>query len=119
MKPCRFALWTLIAAGGLLALAAGVSQAQLQTGNLYGQVTDDQGEAVPGVSLTLSGPGATRVQVADAEGQFRFLELAPGSYRLLAELEGYSTVEYPAIVIAVGRNTTIEIQMSPAVEEVI
>lgn len=117
MKPHRFQLWTLIAAVGLLALAAGVAHAQLQTGNLYGELTDNQGQALPGVTLTLTGVGPTQVQVSNAEGQARFLGLAPGKYELKAELEGFSTVDYPNISIQVGRNTSIEITMTPAVEE--
>jgi hypothetical protein len=57
--------------------------------------------------------------VTNAQGQFRFLSLAPGSYSLKAELEGYSTIDYPNIVINVGRNTSIEITLSAAVEDVI
>jgi len=101
----------------LLAIA-GSATAQTQTGNLYGSVTDNQGESLPGVTITLTGPGPTQVQISNAEGQFRFLGLSPGSYQLTAELEGFATVKYPDINIRVGRNTTIQISMSPAVEEV-
>ena len=102
----------------MLLLATGV-QAQLQTGNLYGEVTDNQGQPLPGVTVTLSGIGAPQIQVTNAEGQFRFLGLSPGNYQLVAELEGFSTVEYPNISIRVGRNTTVEITLTPAVEETI
>lgn len=90
---------------------------QLQTGNLYGTVTDNQGERLPGVTLTITGPGATLVQVTNEAGEFRFLGLEPGSWSIKAELEGFSTVVYPNVESRVGRNTTIEIQMSPAIEE--
>jgi hypothetical protein len=59
------------------------------------------------------------VQVSNAQGQFRFLSLSPGSYALKAELEGFSTIDYPTIVVNVGRNTQIEIEMTAAVEDVI
>jgi len=95
------------------------AHAQLQTGNLYGKVTDNQGASLPGVTITLTGSGPTKVQVTNAAGEFRFLELSPGSYEIKAELEGFSTVDYPNIKIAIGRNTTIEITLTPAVEEVI
>jgi len=108
-----------VVAVALLLAGAGTAFAQLQTGNLYGEVVDNQGEALPGVTVTLSGNGPTQIQVTNAEGQFRFLGLAPGNYQLTAELEGFSTVEYPNISIQVGRNTSIEITLTPAVEEVI
>jgi hypothetical protein len=114
-------LWgRIVAVAALLLLAVGgTAFAQLQTGNLYGTVTDDKGAALPGVTVTLSGQGAPQVQVTNAQGQFRFLGLPPGNADLKAELEGFSTIDYPNIVINIGRNTSIEVKLSPAVEDVI
>ena len=102
-----------------LLLVCGAAHAQLQTGNLYGTVSDAQGAALPGTTVTLAGGGAPQVQVTNAQGQFRFLSLSPGSYALKAELEGFSTVDYPNVVINVGRNTQIEVALTAAVEDVI
>jgi len=119
MTSCK--LWGRIV--GVLAVlflvGGGVAFAQLQTGNLYGTVVDEQGSALPGVTVTLSGQGAPQVQVTDAKGAFRFLNLSPASYQLKAELEGFSTIEYPNVAINVGRNTQIEVTLSAAVEDVI
>jgi hypothetical protein len=114
-------LWGRIVAVAalLLLVAGGTAFAQLQTGNLYGTVTDDKGAALPGVTVTLAGGGAPQVQVTNAQGQFRFLGLGPGSYDLKAELEGFSTIDYPNISINIGRNTSIEVKLSAAVEDVI
>jgi hypothetical protein len=114
-------LWgRIVAVAALLLLAVGgTAFAQLQTGNLYGTVTDDKGAALPGVTVTMSGQGAPQVQVTNAQGQFRFLGLPPGNADLKAELEGFSTIDYPNIVINIGRNTSIEVKLSPAVEDVI
>src|SRR4029079_2510870 len=100
------------AAIALVALFAAPAFAQLQTGNLYGTVTDDKGAALPGVTVTLSGSGAPQIQVTNAQGQFRFLGLGPGDYQLKAELEGFSTIDYPNIVVNVGRNTQIEVKLT-------
>jgi hypothetical protein len=117
----RFTTWRRIfaVAAVLLLTSAGAAIAQEQTGNLYGSVTDTQGEALPGVRVELTGIGAPRTQFTNAQGQFRFLNLDPGSYALSASLEGFSTVEYPDVNARVGRSTTLEITLSPAVEEVI
>ena len=113
-------LWGRVVAVAAMLLLVGVPGfAQLQTGSLYGTITDDQGAALPGVTVTLAGQGAPAVQVTDAQGRFRFLGLSPGSYRLDAQLEGFSSVEYPNITINVGRNTEIEVTMNAAVEDVI
>jgi len=118
MKSINF--WGRVVAVAALLLLIGVPGfAQLQTGNLFGTIVDDQGSALPGVTVTLSGKGAPAVQVTDAQGKFRFINLSPGSYRLEAQLEGFSSVEYPNINIGVGRNTDIEVTMNAAVEDVI
>jgi hypothetical protein len=102
-----------------LLLVAGVAVAQLQTGNLYGKIVDQQGTALPGVTVTLNTGAATEVQVSNAQGEVRFLSLPPGSMKMKAELQGFSTVEYPNIVITVGHNTSLEVTMQSAVEDVI
>ncbi len=113
--------WTRVAATAvaLLVLGAGAAFAQLQTGNLYGKVSDQTGAVLPGVTVTLDTGEAPQVQVTNAQGEFRFLSLAPATYKIKAELQGFSPVEYPHIVINVGRNTTIEVTMNSAVEDVI
>lgn len=117
----RFTSWrrTFALAAVLLLASAGAAVAQTQQGNLFGTVKDTQGANLPGVRVELTGIGAPQTQFTNAQGQFRFLNLDPGSYQLTTSLEGFSTVEYPAVSITVGRNTTLEVTLSPAVEEVI
>jgi hypothetical protein len=110
----------VIAIAAILVLGAvAPAAAQEQTGNLFGTVKDTQGEALPGVRVEMTGIGAPRVQFTDSNGVFRFLNLDPGAYQLTASLEGFSTVEYPNVDVRVGRNTTLEVTVTPAVEEVI
>jgi hypothetical protein len=87
----------------------------IQTSNLYGTVTDEKAQALPGVTITLAGQRAPEVQVTDAQGIFRFLDLQPGSYQAKAELEGFETsVYFPEIHM--GRNTNIYITLRTAIE---
>src|SRR5689334_3903469 len=86
----------------LLLAVAGPAAAQLQTGDLYGTVKGADGGPLPGATVTLEGIGSPRVQVSEENGQFRFLGLYPGTYKLSAELQGFSTLEYPNIAIRVG-----------------
>jgi hypothetical protein len=102
-----------------LVATTGGAFAQLQTGNIYGTTLDNQGEALPGVTVTLEGAGAPKVQTSDASGVFRFLGLPPGTFSLKAVLEGFSPLDYPNVVVNVGRNTTIEMTLTAAVEEVV
>lgn len=114
-------LWGRIVAVAavLLLVGSGASWAQIQTGNLFGTVVDEQGSALPGVTMTLTGTSGTTVQVTDAQGRFRFPSLGPGTYSLRAELEGFSPVENTNISINLARNTDIEVTMQSAVKDVI
>lgn len=88
----------------------------MEFGNLQGTVVDDGGTALPSVTVRLSGSAGPEVQVTDAQGHFRLLALQPGKYHLQAKLEGFSTVEYPNVNINAGRNTNLEVKMTPANE---
>jgi Carboxypeptidase regulatory-like domain/TonB-dependent Receptor Plug Domain len=110
--------WLPLALVALLAAAPAV-YSQEETGNVYVVVGDNTSAALPGATVELSGVGAPQLQITNAQGQVRFLALSPGTYQLKATLEGFSTVEYPSVVVSVGRNTTIEANLSPAVEETI
>src|SRR5579872_2270861 len=86
----------------LLSLAV-PALAQVQSGNVYGTVASaDDNSPMPGVTVELSGNGAATVAVTDAQGKFRFLGLAPGSYTVKSELEGYSPIEQTGITVNIG-----------------
>ncbi len=102
----------------LATLVAMPLRAQQQSGNLYGVVADEQGNPLPGVTVALLGAGS-QGQVTDDQGRFRYVGLAPGSYDLKAELDGFSPIDYKNIVINIGRNTEISITMNAAVTDVI
>ena len=106
----------LVLAVLLLAMAV-PALAQLQTGDLYGTVSDDKGGPLPGVTITLTGVGAPQTQVTDEQGDFRFLNLYPGTYSLKAELEGFSPIDYPDIGIRVGGKADLRITMNAAITE--
>ena len=100
-------------------LVAPAVLAQAQTGNIFGKVVDNQKAALPGVTVTLSGIGASQVFVTDTEGQFRFLSLAPGAYSLTADLSGFGKVVRDNVSVNIGRNTSVEMELTPAVSQTI
>jgi hypothetical protein len=85
-----------------LGLAASV-RAQVQGGTIGGTVQDEQGGVLPGVTVTLQGLDATRETITGTVGTFRFLDLAPGPYKLTAALSGFRTIVQDSIVVAVGK----------------
>ncbi len=104
----------------LCLLAGGLAWGQAQpTGNIFGSVTDESGAALPGVRITVSGIGAPREQFTDANGNWRVLALDPGAYTVMAELDGFGGIQYPDVVVGVGRNTNVPLVLTAAVEETI
>ena len=104
----------------LCLFVAGLALGQASpTGNLYGTVTDESGAALPGVKVTVSGLGAPREQFTDAQGAWRFLALDPGAYTVAAELDGFGGLEYPDVVVSVGRNISLPLILGAALEETI
>src|SRR5678815_704994 len=75
----------------LLAIAA-PAFAQIQGGSISGTVKDEQGGVLPGVTVTAQGLDATQTFVTEGGGEYRFLNLAPGPYKVTATLQGFATV---------------------------
>jgi hypothetical protein len=93
----RFSLALAVA---LLLLAPFASLAQT-TGTIEGQITDQSGAALPGVTIELTGArlsGATKTAVTAADGRYRFLALVPGEYTVTATLAGFGKVQKKATV---------------------
>jgi hypothetical protein len=90
--------------GLVLILALGTASgagAQIATGNIYGTVADEQGGVLPGVDVSLAATsigGAPRTTVTDSQGQFRFLNLDAGTYKVSLNLTGFTRVEREVIV---------------------
>jgi len=104
----------IIAALVLLLLAGSPVAAQIQSGTISGVAKDQQGGVLPGVTATLTGVDATRDFVTDTSGEFRFLELAPGPYKLSVSLEGFQTVVRDNLIVEVGRNVDLSLVLNVA-----
>ena len=108
------------AIAAVLLCLAGSAAAQVYTGNVSGAVRDEVGAVLPGVNATLQGGDATRSAVTDGTGEFRFLELAPGTYRLTVELSGFQTVVRENVIVEVGKNIDLALllKVAPVTETV-
>ncbi len=85
----------------------------VQTGTIRGVVHDDQGLAIPGVTVTITSPAlqGPRVAVTDASGAYTFLTLPPGAYTMQFELNNFSTVTRTTTVplgLVVEQNVTLK-----------
>jgi Carboxypeptidase regulatory-like domain/TonB-dependent Receptor Plug Domain len=96
--------------------------AQISGGNIYGTVTDQNGGVLPGVDVTLASVsigGQPRTTVTDSQGQFRFLTLDAGTYKVSTNLTGFNKMERQ-VIVTTGVNATLTFPMSvKSVEETV
>ena len=88
--------------------------AQTTTGRLVGNVIDDTGAALPGVTVTITSPvliGGAQTRISDGAGEFAFIGITPGEYAVKADLTGFIGQERNEIQVALGGSRTITIEM--------
>jgi len=83
------------------------------TGAITGKVTDEEGNALPGVTVTLTSPNLMGVRsvVTDVSGLYRFPALPPGSYQVKAELQGFATVVRENIRLTTTTTLSVELTL--------
>jgi hypothetical protein len=103
----------------VLGLASGAS-AQFATGNIYGKVVDESGAVVPGANVSITGPTiGTRTTTSGSQGDFRFLNLDPGTYKVRVGLAGFSTQER-SLIVNTGTNVDVTFPLKvTSVEETV
>jgi len=104
----RFFFALLLCAYSSILFAQGV-----QTGTIRGIVRDDQGLAVPGVTVSTASPALQSVRsvITDAEGAYVFPNLPPGDYTVTFELSGFATINRKTTVplgLVVEQNVTMK-----------
>jgi len=101
-------------------LSAAPIAAQELNGSISGQVVLADGSAVPGVTVSIPVGGQRRIAVTDESGNYRFLNVPPGSYKVTTELEGFKTVTRD-VAVRSGRSVSLDTLIETATprEEVI
>src|SRR5438477_10827361 len=95
--------------GANLASAQSVS-----SGTIEGTVKDESNSVLPGVTVTVTSPQlqvGQLVQVSDSAGNYKFVDLPAGTYRLRAELQGFSTTVHDELRLTAGFNARIDLTM--------
>ena len=97
-------------------LAAGALMAQTTRGDIQGRIADDQGAALPGVTVTIASDSLIGAQstVSDANGAYKFLVLPPGSYNVTYSLSGFQTRTQENLAVKIGSTTRIDVVMTSA-----
>lgn len=83
------------------------------TSSLRGTVTDPQGAVIPEAVVTLSSTstGWSRQVVSSGSGEYQFLQVTPGDYKLTAAKPGFATVTREQIKLLVNVPSTLDLQM--------
>ncbi len=97
-------------------LIVSVAAALAQEASLAGAIVDGTKAALPGttVTATMIDTGRVTTAVSDERGEYRLRGLAPGRYKVQAELSGFSTVVIPDIELLVGQNRSLPFAMQVA-----
>ena len=108
--------WMIFGVVALMSIA-GVNAAFAQSvssGTIEGTVKDESNLVLPGVTVTLTSPQlqvGTLVQVSDSAGNYKFVDLPAGTYRVKAELPGFSTYLRDELRLTVGFNARVDLTL--------
>ena len=102
---------------GVVALTAifAAGQSQSTTGNIEGHVADPNGAVVPGVSVTAKNQdtGFTKTATSDADGNFIFVLLPPGNYKVdVGASKGFAAATYNNVKVTVGAKTALDVTLN-------
>lgn len=91
------------------------AQSQSTTGNIEGRVVDPNGAVVPNVTVTATNTstGLRKSVQSDGEGNYIFVLLPPGTYRVeTAATQGFGAAKYENVVVTVGAKNSLEITLA-------
>lgn len=113
----------VLAATAFLLVASSLPAVAQTTGDLRGQVTDQAGDALPGVTVTLESTevlGGPWVAFTGTDGYYQFPKLQPGRYVIRFELDSFATQAREDVPVRLDQTTQLNAQLSRAdVSEVI
>lgn len=103
---------TLLAlCAALLAFAAEPAAAQVYTGRIEVTAVDATGAVLPGATVDITGP-QNATAVTDGKGSAQFLNLAPGTYTVVATLTGFGEYRNTEVPVVVGGTVPLKITLA-------
>jgi hypothetical protein len=81
---------------------------------ITGVVTDTSGAVLPGVTVEAASDALiekVRVDVSDSSGQYRILDLRPGTYRVSFKLPGFNTFVRDGLVVPADFVSTVNAEL--------
>ena len=101
----------VIAAAALLLCAAQILASPV--GSVAGTVKDASGAVIPQVKLILTSTATNQAVTAmsNPEGEFQFLQLAPATYKLVAEAQGFKKATVASVLVQVDQITHVDLTL--------
>jgi hypothetical protein len=83
------------------------------TTSLRGTISDPLGAVIPEAVVTLInlGNSSTRQIATDKTGQYQFLQMPPGTYRIAVEKPGFAKISEDNVVLQVNTPSTLDLRM--------
>ena len=105
MEIATTRVYTLVRVGvAVMALSlSATAAAQPTNGSIEGSVVDANGSPLPGVVVTVTGPGGSAEHVTGSDGRYTAAGLAAGDYLVTAVLSGFETAD---LAVSVGEGAT-------------
>jgi hypothetical protein len=87
---------------------------QFETASVLGTVLDPHAAAIPQAKVSLENidTGTAQTTVADAGGNYQFLEVRVGRYKVMAEAAGFKRVATPLFKVDVGARQRVQVSLS-------
>src|SRR5689334_5830102 len=107
----RNQLWQSAAMACLILAMGSLALAQ-EGASIIGQVTDESGAVLPGVTVSVTSPSLQAPQVSavsDDKGEYRLTRLPIGTYLVRYELSGFQPVQREDVRLTVGFVAKIDI----------
>lgn len=117
MMRNRFAPALALGVLSLLTLAPQDAQAQVLKGQILGTITDPSGAVIPGVKVTITDVRTSFQRTADTNeaGNFFFVNLDPGDYRVAAEKEGFNKSLRSGVELQPNTTARVNFELTPGV----
>ena len=106
MRPLAVIVWVFVFVTAVFAQTR-------DTAAIFGAISDTQGAAIPGASVTVisSSTGQVRKIVANDSGQYLFPSLPIGAYSIVVEQPAFKRTERTGILLQANENVKVDIAL--------
>jgi len=111
--PTRLERFRTLALAALVLSGISTCYGQFESVAVLGTIVDSSGGVISGarVSLNSIDTGTTQTAETDSAGNYQFLQVRVGHYRVVAEATGFRTIETPEFQVEVGVRRRVDARL--------